>query len=134
MLARSHRRLEERLIELRRAVEGIVHERTDSDDLEVVDSVLDFLERSALRHELDEEESLFPRLRTNRDLTALLHDLQIDHEEHRRLVAHLQSLRNGWGPGGPDAGAGAAMAIAVNDLSRAYRAHIEREDRELLPA
>ena len=134
MLGRSHRRLDERLIELRRAVEAIVRERATADDLEVVDSVLDYLERSALRHELDEEESLFPRLRGHRDLIPLLHDLHIEHEEHRRLVANLRSLRNGWAPSGPDASAGAAMVIAVTDLSRAYRSHIQREDRELLPA
>ena len=63
MLERSHRRLEERLADLTRAAGDIVRERAEAGAIEQVDAVLDYLERSAARHETDEEESLFLRLR-----------------------------------------------------------------------
>ena len=133
MMERSHRRLEERVVELQRAAEAIVRERADDAELEQVDSVLAFLERSAARHESDEEESLFPRLRQHTELVSLMSDLAHEHDQHRHLVAHLRALRSGWPPGGPDAGDGAALVMAVSELARAYRAHIEREERELMP-
>lgn len=133
MMERSHRRLEERVVELQRAAEAIVRERAHNTELDQVDSVISFLERSAARHESDEEDSLFPRLRRHGELLSLLNDLAQEHDQHRHLVAHLRALRSGWPPGGPDAGDGAALAITANELARAYRAHIEREERELLP-
>jgi len=133
MMERSHRRLEERVVELQRAAEAIVRERADDAELEQVDSVLAFLEKSAARHESDEEESLFPRLRQHTELVSLMSDLAHEHDQHRHLVAHLRALRSGWPPGGPDAGDGAALVMAVSELARAYRAHIEREERELMP-
>jgi len=133
MMERSHRRLEERVVDLQRAAEAIVRERSDTTDLEQVDSVLAFLEKSAARHESDEEESLFPRLRRHGELVPLMSDLEHEHDQHRQLVAQLRALRSGWAPGGPDAGDGAALAISANELARAYRAHIEREERELMP-
>lgn len=133
MMERSHRRLEERMVELQRAAEAIVRERADAAQLEQVDHVLAFLERSAARHESDEEESLFPRLRGHAELVSLMSDLAQEHDQHRQLVGQLRALRSGWPPGGPDAGDGAALAIAVSELARAYRLHIEREERELLP-
>jgi hemerythrin-like domain-containing protein len=133
MMERSHRRLEERMVELQRAAEAIVRERADAGQLAQVDEVIAFLERSAARHESDEEESLFPRLRGHAELVSLMSDLAHEHDQHRQLVAQLRALRSGWPPGGPDAGDGAALAIAVSELARAYRVHIEREERELLP-
>ena len=134
MLARSHRRLEERMADLQRAASSILRERADADDLATVDEVLAYLERSAMRHELDEEESLFPRLHRRAELRPLLAELSAEHDQHRALVGHLRMLRSGWSAGGPDAGDGAALAKVTGELARAYRVHIEREEHELLPA
>ena len=133
MMERSHRRLEERMVELQRAAEAIVRERAGEAELEQVDSVIAFLDRSAARHESDEEESLFPRLRQHAELLSVMSDLAHEHDQHRHLVAHLRVLRSGWPKAGPDAGDGAALANAVSELARAYRSHIEREERELMP-
>lgn len=134
MLERSHQRLEERVAELQRAIGAIVRERGTPADLESVDAVLAFLERSALRHETDEEESLFPRLRRHADLWPLIDDLLGQHQQHRHLVAQLRTLRGGWPASGPDAADAAGMAVTVNDLARSYRRHIDREERDLIPA
>jgi hemerythrin-like domain-containing protein len=134
MLERSHRRLEERLSELQQAATAIVRERAGVAELSTVDSVVAFLEKSAARHEADEEESFFPRLRRVRDLTPLLDDLLAEHVLHRHLINQLRSLRSRWPVAGPGASDGAALVTLANELARLYRAHIEREERELLPA
>jgi iron-sulfur cluster repair protein YtfE (RIC family) len=133
MMERSHRRLEERLGELERAASAIVRERASDEDIAAVDEVLEYLERSATRHETDEEESLFPRLRRELELSGLIADLRAEHDLHRRQVGQLRALRSGWPDSGPDAGDGASLAVASNELARAYRSHIAREEHELMP-
>jgi hemerythrin-like domain-containing protein len=111
-----------------------VRERAGDGELAAVDSILSYLERSAVRHEEDEEASLFPRLRGVADLGPLLDDLAAEHVAHRQLVRQLSSLRSGWPPSGPDVGDRASLVILANELARTLRAHIDREERELLPA
>ena len=137
MLGRSHRRLEERLSELQQAAGAIVRERTAGGEMAAIEGALVFLEGSAARHEADEEESLFPRLRAapgGGDIAPLLDDLAAEHILHRHLVAQLRSLRNGWPDTGPDAAGAASLAILVNEMARQYRSHVEHEERELMPA
>ena len=134
MMERSHRRLEERLADLQSAAGAIVRERAGLAELALVDEVIAYLERSAARHEADEEESLFPRLRGDRDIAPLLADLTAEHAHHRHLIGQLRALRSTWPPAGPAAADGATLAIAITELSRAYRSHITREEEELLPA
>lgn len=133
LLERSHRRLDERLAELQQAVSAVVRQRGGPADLAIIESVTEFLERAVLRHEEDEEVSLFPRLRGIASLSALLDDLATEHMLHRHLVKQLRSMVVGWPPTGPDAADGASLVVLVNELARAYRGHMEREERELLP-
>ena len=136
MMERSHRRIEEQLSELQHAATAIVRERAGIGELASVESVLAYLERSAARHEDDEENSLFPRLRAApgaRELAPLLQDLIADHVHHRHLIKQMRTLQDRWPANGPDARAGASLVALANELARAYRSHIEREDRELLP-
>jgi hemerythrin-like domain-containing protein len=133
LLERSHQQLEERLSDLQQAAGAIVRERAGADEVALVDAVIAFLERAAARHEQDEEESLFPRLRGVADLTTLLEELASEHLLHRHLILQLRSLRSRWPAAGPDAGDGASLIILANELARAYRVHIAREERELLP-
>jgi hemerythrin-like domain-containing protein len=137
MMERTHRRIEEQLGELQRAATAIVRERGGTAELAVVDGVLAYMERSVARHEADEEESLFPRLRATaaaRELAPLLQDLIADHVHQRHIVKQMRSLQDRWPSNGPDARSGASLVTLVNELVRAYRSHIEREDKELYPA
>lgn len=131
MLERSHRRLEERLGELRDAVAHIAAGAGDDDDLEVVDDVLAFLTRSVMRHEADEEESVFPRLAGTRALDALIAQLTADHKAQRRLV---ERARAAWSGEGTSRVRGRKLLRLCDQLESSYRAHVDREDRRLLPA
>ena len=134
---RAHRRLDQQLSHLQQAATAIVRERAGAVELAAVDGVLSYLEGTAARHQRDEEEALFPRLRAApgaRDLAPLLRELTADHVTHRHLVMQLRSLRTRWPASGPDASDRASLVTLANELARAYRRHIDREERELLPA
>jgi iron-sulfur cluster repair protein YtfE (RIC family) len=134
---RAHRSLDQQLGQLQQAATAIVRERAGAGELAELDSVLSHLERSAARHQREEEEVLFPRLRAPpgaRDLAPLLRELTADHAAHRHLVLQLRSLRTRWPASGPDASHRASLVTLANELARAYRRHIDREERELFPA
>jgi hemerythrin-like domain-containing protein len=133
MLERSHRRIEEHLAAMIQAA-GAIARGAPGDHVAVIDDSLAFLERSATRHEVDEEGSLFPRLRRHTTLARLLEALTDDHHRHHQLHVQLRTQRAQWPPAGPDAADGARLVNLVAELGRAYRSHIEREELELLPA
>lgn len=122
MLLRCHRRLEEMLAELVAAA-GDWRRRLNPDALEVARDASAFLHRTALRHEADEEESVFVRL----PASPLLETLAAEHREHRRCIEELGALLEHEHPD-----ASALLRVAV-DLERRYREHIEREEDELVP-
>jgi hemerythrin-like domain-containing protein len=105
-LERTHRRIEERLAAL---------EAGEADAADVIE----WLDRSAARHHDDEERSLFPRLAADAAFATILAALG---DEHRALDAATRALAAS--PADP------TLAARLNDL---YRAHIDREERELFP-
>jgi hemerythrin-like domain-containing protein len=133
MLERSHRRLEERLAELNRAA-GALARSSSGDHIATIDMVIDYLDRSAARHEVDEEASLFPRLRRHDELAPMLDALTDEHRIHQSLHGRLRTERSAWPAAGPDASAAARLVTLASELGRAYRGHITREESELLPA
>jgi hemerythrin superfamily protein len=114
MLLRCHRRLEERLDELAAAK-----------DRETIEDVLHFFGRAILRHEADEETSLFPRLK---NCDAVIAALTKEHREQEKLHVELQHIAAGW----PQTES--RLPDLVSRLLAAYGAHAEREEKELFPA
>jgi hemerythrin-like domain-containing protein len=88
---------------------------------------LDFFASAAKRHHEDEEASLFPRLRAEAALVPLLDALAADHREHEVARREIEDLVRGCA----DA---RAITASVARFVAMLRAHVEREDRELLPA
>jgi hemerythrin superfamily protein len=107
MLERCHRRLEDEL-------QTLVMEPAD----DVRRRVLDFIDRSLMRHERDEEESLFPRLKG----VALVGELQAQHREAAPLVQQLREAHDEI-----------AIEVAAMALQAMYARHIAAEERELFP-
>jgi hemerythrin-like domain-containing protein len=119
-LARSHERLREQiaaLVALGHAAEL---------DGEGLDDLVGWFEGPSARHEADEEESLFPRLRgaaVGDEIPALLDRLANEHRVHAGLHAELASART----------VTAVAAIAAK-LEQAYRGHMDLEEGQLFPA
>jgi hemerythrin-like domain-containing protein len=121
-LERSHRRLEERLAELR------------GGDPDAVLDAIAWFERSVTRHEEDEERSLFPRLAGEPALERTLRTLAVEHVAHRELHEKLRALAEPWPGRAPTAEERAELTRLVAELDEAYRRHIALEERELFPA
>jgi hemerythrin-like domain-containing protein len=116
-LTNTHRRIEERLAELEHAA--------GQADLSTMADVLGFFDRAGARHHEDEERSLFPRLRGDAHIAPLLTALEAEHREHDDARAALQAAH---------AEGAHAVGPAVERFCSLYRAHIEREEKELFPA
>jgi len=124
-LERSHRRLEEACDALGRAVT----ER----DIETASEVCSFFARQGRRHEEDEDASLFPRVEAadpTSELRAVLERLSAEHHEHERLHHRLEDALAGRVEGDIWAEIGQVADL----VTRAYRTHIEEEERSLFPA
>jgi hemerythrin-like domain-containing protein len=122
-LFRSHRRLEERLEDLRRAAFDL----SGSHDVEAqrfIDETVEWMERSVRRHEEDEERSLFPRLAGNADLEPLVARLAEEHRAQERMHAQLAEAR----------GDRSRTMEPARLLGESYARHIRAEEDELFPA
>jgi hemerythrin-like domain-containing protein len=119
LLTACHRRIEERLATLERAVAGL---RTRHPDAEAaLNQVVEFLGRNGGRHTEDEEGSLFPRLTPSRVVSALT-------AEHRAHEAILVALRAAVA-----SRVVAEIEVHAAALCAAYRDHIRVEEAELFP-
>jgi hemerythrin-like domain-containing protein len=136
-LENTHRRIEERLATLERAASELdtVERMRALDD---VYDVVRFFSRAAARHHEDEEISLFPRLARlacATELAPLLAALEAEHRAHDAVYAELSALVASFPSDvGPERSDEVRLATLARQLSEVYRAHIDREERELFPA
>ena len=148
-LCHTHRRIEERLDDLQRGAAEVGDEAKRGEALDAIFNVLGFFERAGARHHDDEEESLFPRLRSAashpgvdhaaaaracRQLAEILAALTAEHREHDAVYAELLSLAHSVPQTGPDDGYAARLQATAKRFAQLYRAHIRREEDELFPA
>ncbi|MCG8424196.1 MAG: hemerythrin domain-containing protein [Proteobacteria bacterium] len=134
MLDASHRRQEQRLDECLDAVQALTDGRAGQDQVATIARVLEFLRKQAARHVEDEEESVFPRLAARPDFSELLVALESEHREHETMIAELEDLFEAWADAVPPSRAVSVFASRFAEFSAHYRAHIAREDDELVPA
>ena len=123
-LMSSHRRIEERLEELDRIARA-------GEGRAALEEAIREIERSAGRHEEDEEASLFPRLAGEAGIAGAIARLREEHEEQRRLHADLRAI-----VGGPAAESGSEgeVTAGIARLRAAYARHIALEEQEVFPA
>jgi hemerythrin-like domain-containing protein len=131
-LSACHRRIEDRLATLGRAAN---HWRDSP--VEVLDAIrksLQFLDFNGALHTLDEEESLFPRLR--RQLTAEeeahLDRLEQQHHEVESVLAELKGAVAELGTLPQPAPFKPRYRELITRLEHLYRAHIQFEDEVLM--
>ena len=125
-LERSHRRLEEACDAL--SIAASEH------DIDTANNVCAFFARQVRRHEEDEEQSLFPRLEplATPELRAVLERLSSEHREHDALRKKLDDAISGRSEGPDDMWT--ELSRIADRLGRAYRSHIDEEEKHLFPA
>lgn len=129
MLAACHERIEAQCDTLTRLVAHVKHAGVDESATQASRAVLRYFDTAGVHHHEDEERDLFPLLRErNAGCGALLDALCRDHGRLARCYGvvrrQLEALV---------AGSVVLDEVDVRTLCEAYRAHIDRENTELLP-
>ncbi len=130
VLQACHRRIERQLDTLVRLLAHLPQNHADADARAAARAILRYFDTAAVNHHADEEESLFPRLRSAGG--QLLDDIKFLEREHVRLDARWRRLRPLLAA--IACGTGAHLPPAeVHSLCAAYAAHIAREDGRVFP-
>ena len=132
-LSACHRRIEQRLDTLERAI-PVLWERRD-EALQAIHSALTFLNGSGVLHTEDEESSLFPRLagKLSPDQAALVSALEYDHRAAHKIYGELQAaVERIQSRTECDAVLEAEYADIVGRFCALYRRHIQQEDTQLI--
>ena len=139
LLSECHRRTEGFLSVLLTVADNRRGGTLAETDREILSAGLHYFRTATPRHSADEEQSLFPRLRSSADPHAkaairIVERLEADHrvaEDHHDAVEALglRWLRQGTLP----AGDARALREHLVALERLYRRHIAVEDQDLFP-
>lgn len=137
VLAACHERIERQCATLERLASHLATAGADEAARTAARSVICYFTRAAIDHHADEETDLFPALReamAGSDALCLRTLLDSLVAEHVTLAAHwrrLHPLLEKVGAGEtPPVGHFASTMMVLNN---AYRAHLVRENQELLP-
>ena len=127
-----HRRIEDRLSILERAGEHI--ELAPGEALTAITNSLRFMDTSGVLHTVDEEQSIFPRLRSHltADELAYLDELESQHREADRVYESLKGVVTELTQSQTPELIHQYRDL-VKRLAHAYRDHIASEDATLLP-
>jgi len=137
MLSDCHRRIERFLGALVKIARDSKGAALGAREREALQAALEYFRTSGPRHTADEEESLFPRMKSCGDAAAALEsirELQSDHAAADRAHAEVDALGTRWLKSGTLSETDATrMADLTEQLARLYARHIAIEDRELFP-
>ena len=135
MLAACHTRVEKQCQTLTRLEPHLTAHGSDAAAREAASAVMRYFDTAARHHHADEEQDLFPALleaMAGSDAVCIQDLTRALVTEHRQLEARWSALREKL-----DAIAdGEVVALTpeeVADFVAGYRAHIHKEDTELLP-
>lgn len=136
MLTDCHRRIEQFLKILAIVAERASGRNLTGEETDAVQSALHYFRTGGPRHTIDEEESLFPRLRAGSadDSLARLEGLEADHHEAADLHEIVEQLYSAWiADGRLDPDQDRRLRAATDRLAALYRAHIEVEESDVFP-
>jgi hemerythrin-like domain-containing protein len=133
ILSDCHRRVEKFLSVLAILAAKPAPHQLDEGERAALCRALDYFRKSAPKHTADEEESLFPRLRTA-GAAAELERLEEDHRDAAPRHQQVETIGRRWLECMllPDADRD-LFADAVGALNELYREHIALEEREVFP-
>jgi hemerythrin-like domain-containing protein len=140
MLKDCHRRIERFLQVLVVVVDRAAGRSLTAEERSAVLSAMSYFQQGGRRHTADEEESLFPRLRTKLRAEISAGDFdQIEHlEDDHRLADHLHetvdALYSSWIAAdrlNPEEEI--TLRSATGEMKRLYEAHIQIEEQIVFP-
>ena len=136
MLTDCHRRIESFLHVLCLVAERTRGKSLSEEEAAAVTSALNYFRAGGKRHTADEEESLFPRLRsvTTGDALEELDRLEGDHERANELHEDVEKLflkwiESGWLVKNDEQ----TLLEATEELKCIYKVHIKVEEEEVFP-
>ena len=135
MLSACHGRVERQCQTLQRLAAHLLSHGCDEQAQQAAQAVLRYFDTAAQDHHADEEQDLFPALLeavAGSDAVCLQDLIQTLLAEHRRIAGLWHELRLELAAVARDQ-ATTLAADRVESFVSAYRAHIEREETELLP-
>ncbi len=134
MLKDCHRRIEHFLHILCVVAERAQGRALSGEECSAVNAAIQYFHAGGRRHNADEEESLFPRLRDYIDSAAIaeIEHLEADHRAAEQLHALVEKLYDAWITGGrlPQE-ANAQLLSATEQLRHLYQAHIALEEQQI---
>lgn len=134
MLAACHERIEEQLCALELMVEHLASKGCDAEARASAQAVLRYFDTAGAVHHQDEDEDLFPLLRSRaaaqgrREIAAAIEELE---REHETMAGQWERLRNRLA--GIAAGQARLDAEGVARFAWLYRRHMDRESAAVLP-
>ncbi|HWT66956.1 MAG TPA: hemerythrin domain-containing protein [Terracidiphilus sp.] len=137
MLSDCHRRIEQFLRTLGLVAERAAGRSLTQEEASAAEAALHYFRTSGPRHTADEEESLFPRLRSTPAAAALaeLDRLESDHHHAQQLHDTTDALFRTWIADGQLSPADQAqLTAACRELAALYAAHIEVEETLVFPS
>ncbi|HEX8812005.1 MAG TPA: hemerythrin domain-containing protein [Terracidiphilus sp.] len=136
MLKDCHRRIE-RFLEILFVVVDRAHDRAlTTEEAAAVESALAYFRTGGQRHNQDEEESLFPRLRqyASGDTMTRIEALEIDHRSGDELHNLVEQKYRSWiALGSLSSADQQQLRAATEHLKSLYQAHIAVEEEVVFP-
>jgi hemerythrin-like domain-containing protein len=136
MLHDCHRRIEQFLRVLGLVLESAAGRSLTAEETNAIQASLHYFRTGGPRHTADEEESLFPRLRSSTAAGALaeLDRLEADHHRAQQLHGDIDELFTAWIEEGRLASDDEQRLAAANrELAALYAAHIDMEEKVVFP-
>ncbi len=136
MLKDCHRRIEHFLHILCVVVERARGRELTAEETEAVEAALQYFRVGGQRHNADEEESLFPRLRAECASGELdeIGGLESDHQRANELHAAVENLYRKWIASGTLTTQNEVRLRAITDQLRLlYEGHIKVEEETVFP-
>lgn len=136
MLQDCHRRIERFLHILCTVAAQASGRSLNDEESAAVSAALHYFQEGGRRHNADEEESLFPRLRTAKSGSSLadLAQLEDDHRRTEQLHHQVEALYRQWIKASALSPAEETQLLSTTaQLQRIYAAHIHLEESTVFP-
>lgn len=135
MLKDCHRRIESFLGILCLVCRRASGRSLSGEERDAVEAALRYFDVSGPRHNADEEESVFPRLRAHSSAVLEdVHRLEADHRDAEKLHNQVASLYRAWiADAALDPASQQLLLECTDKLERIYRDHIRLEEEVVFP-